>query len=159
MKASILLLTLCAAVALNVQAESLDKGARRADMKAEMESRLKAADKNGDGKISREEAAALPRIAKKFDQIDTNKDGFVTLEEIKASMAQHAQEHGQHGAGGDHGGKMFEKLDANGDGFISREEAASHPKLAEHFDKLDSNKDGKLSKEELAAHRPPKGGK
>lgn len=49
-----------------------------------MHDRIKAADKDGDGKISRAEAVALPRIAKHFDEIDTNKDGFVTKEELKA---------------------------------------------------------------------------
>ena len=49
-----------------------------------MHERLKAADKDGDGKISRAEAAALPRIAKHFDEIDANKDGFITREELKA---------------------------------------------------------------------------
>lgn len=56
----------------------------RGDRAAKMQERLKAADKDGDGKISRAEAAALPRIAKHFDEIDTNKDGFITREEMKA---------------------------------------------------------------------------
>ena len=48
-----------------------------------MHDRLKAADKDGDGKISRAEAVALPRLAKHFDEIDTNKDGFLDKEEMK----------------------------------------------------------------------------
>ena len=56
----------------------------RGDRAQKMHERLKAADKDGDGKISRAEAVALPRIAKHFDEIDTNKDGFVTREELKA---------------------------------------------------------------------------
>ena len=56
----------------------------RADRAAKMHERIKAADKDGDGKISRAEAVALPRIAKHFDEIDTNKDGFITKEEMKA---------------------------------------------------------------------------
>jgi len=59
--------------------------AGKGDRAQKMQERLKAADKNGDGKISREEAAAsLPRLAKHFDEIDTNKDGFITKEEMKA---------------------------------------------------------------------------
>ncbi|MEP7156427.1 MAG: EF-hand domain-containing protein [Betaproteobacteria bacterium] len=59
--------------------------AGKGDRAQKMHERMKAADKNGDGKISREEAAAsLPRIAKHFDDIDTNKDGQITKEEMKA---------------------------------------------------------------------------
>ena len=56
----------------------------KGDRGHKMHERLKAADKDGDGKISRAEAVALPRIAKHFDEIDTNKDGFITREEMKA---------------------------------------------------------------------------
>ena len=55
-----------------------------------MHERMKAADKDGDGKISRAEAVALPRLAKHFDEIDTNKDGFLSKEELKASREKHA---------------------------------------------------------------------
>lgn len=55
-----------------------------------MHERMKAADKDGDGKISRAEAVALPRLAKHFDEIDINKDGFVSKEELKASREKHA---------------------------------------------------------------------
>ena len=64
--------------------------APKAERAKKMQERLKAADKDGDGKISRTEAAALPRIAKHFDEIDTNKDGFVTTEELKARHDKHA---------------------------------------------------------------------
>ena len=49
-----------------------------------MHERMKAADKDGDGNISRAEAVALPRLAKHFDEIDSNKDGIITKDEIKA---------------------------------------------------------------------------
>ena len=54
-----------------------------------MHERMKAADKDGDGRISRTEAAELPRLAKHFDQIDTNKDGFLGREEMKAWRQKH----------------------------------------------------------------------
>ena len=57
---------------------------------AMMQERLKAADTNNDGLISREEAKALPRIAENFDAIDANKDGFLTAEELQAARAQMA---------------------------------------------------------------------
>ena len=56
--------------------------------------RLKAADTNADGLISKSEAAALPRIAERFDQIDANRDGQVSFEELKAARASHRGGHG-----------------------------------------------------------------
>jgi hypothetical protein len=43
--------------------------------------RMKNADKNKDGLISREEAQSLPRLEKNFDAIDTNKDNQLAQEE------------------------------------------------------------------------------
>lgn len=51
--------------------------------------RFKAADKNGDGKLTLEEAkAGMPRIAANFDRIDTEKKGYLTLEQVKAVAAK-----------------------------------------------------------------------
>jgi Ca2+-binding EF-hand superfamily protein len=97
-------------------------------------------DKNGDGQISREEAAAFPHLSKRFDKIDTNRDGILSKDEMKAA-AQQMRDH------------RFALIDTNNDGLISRSEAAARPKLAAHFEQLDTNKDGNLSKEELAAAR------
>ena len=94
-------------------------------------------DKNGDGSISREEAAAHPRLSESFDSIDTNKDGMLSADELRAARASHR---GQH-----------PKLDTNRDGSISRDEAKAAPRLAENFDAIDSNKDGQLSRDEMAA--------
>ena len=122
-----------------------DQKARHAEMKARMLERLKAADTNGDGMISRSEAAAaLPELVEHFDKIDADKNGFITLQEFESAMKAR---HGQHGH------DTLKRLDKNGDGAISREEAQASPRLAKHFDEIDTNKDGLLSKEELqAAH-------
>jgi Ca2+-binding EF-hand superfamily protein len=49
--------------------------------------RFRAADRNGDGLISRAEAdAGLPRVAKHFDQLDTDHDGQLAPDEFRAAM-------------------------------------------------------------------------
>ncbi len=103
--------------------------------------RLKAADTNGDGMISRDEAKALPRLAKHFDEIDTNKDNLLSADELRA---YHQKARGGH----------WKKLDTDGDGKISKAEAqANAPRLFEHFDQIDTNKDGFITPEEMkAAH-------
>lgn len=42
-------------------------------------------DKNGDGKISREEWTGKPKV---FDRLDANHDGFLTKDEIRARRAK-----------------------------------------------------------------------
>ena len=55
---------------------------------AEMESKFAAADKDGDGKLTPEEAkAGMPRVSKNFAKIDVGGKGFVTVEDIKTAMA------------------------------------------------------------------------
>jgi len=109
--------------------------------------RLKAADTDGNGMLSRQEAAALPRIAERFDAIDANRDGQVSFEELRA---YHQAQRAQHGIG---------SADANGDGKVSREEFLA--RAAARFDGLDANKDGVLSADELRAghHRFGRGAK
>lgn len=55
--------------------------------KAVVESAYTKADANADGKLSREEAARLPAIGVKFDDLDKNKDGALTLDEFSSGFA------------------------------------------------------------------------
>jgi Ca2+-binding EF-hand superfamily protein len=97
--------------------------------------------------IDRTEAASLPFILKKFDAIDADRNGYITLEELQAFRASHKRHHRHHGG-------FVKKLDKDGDGRISRDEAAVAPRFAQHFDRMDADHDGFLTREELrAAHK------
>jgi Ca2+-binding EF-hand superfamily protein len=62
-------------------------GGRAAKFEAQLEQRFAAADANGDGQLTRDEAkAGMPRVYKQFDAIDANHKGFVTLDEIRAAV-------------------------------------------------------------------------
>jgi hypothetical protein len=53
----------------------------------QFEKRFHQADKDNKGKLSREEAyAEFPRMPQYFDEIDTNRDGFITLQEVHDAM-------------------------------------------------------------------------
>lgn len=53
----------------------------------ELHSRFAKADTDGDGWLTREEAKAMPRVATHFDDIDTDHDGKVSMEEIGRYLA------------------------------------------------------------------------
>jgi len=53
---------------------------------ANVDKRFAEADKDGDGKLTREEAEAMPRVSKNFDKLDADKQGYVTLAQLKEAM-------------------------------------------------------------------------
>lgn len=58
----------------------------------QFEQRFRAADKDGDGRLSREEAyAAFPKAPEFFKEIDANNDNHVTLPEFNQAMARRAE--------------------------------------------------------------------
>lgn len=57
-----------------------------AAMDTEVSAAFTKADKNSDGKLSREEAAALPAVAANFDKVDSDRDGAVNLAEFSKAM-------------------------------------------------------------------------
>lgn len=68
---------------------------------AGMVERVMQNDKNGDGKVTRQEA---PRLAQMFDKLDLNKDGAIEKSEVEAAAKKRAGGGGRVGGGGKQGG-------------------------------------------------------
>ena len=110
-------------------------------------------DANADGVVDRTEAAKFPRLAAKFEQIDTNKDGKLDAAERQTHRAnrQGGKRGGMH-RGGMHGDMGMKRMDTDGDGRISKAEAqAAAARYAERFDAMDANKDGYLDRSDMQA--------
>lgn len=83
-------LALSGMACFSVHAQASDD--QRARMAQQLRARFAKADTDGDGALSREEAKAMPRVASRFDAIDANHDGKVTMEEIGRYLAaQHGR--------------------------------------------------------------------
>lgn len=118
-------------------------------------------------------AELVQKVQKHFAMLDTNRDGFLTKDEIQASRGSMAggMDHGMHSDMPRDPGAMFDRLDANHDGVISRDEFnAAHEAMAERmggkdhmgggmramhagmmghmFAMADVNRDGRVSLEE-----------
>lgn len=101
-------------------------------------------DKDGDGKISKEEAPE--RMRENFDRMDVNGDGVLDQSDFEAMRDRFRQGGGPGGPGGDMASRMKE-MDKNGDGKISKEEAPD--RMKENFDQIDTNKDGQVDEAEI----------
>jgi Ca2+-binding EF-hand superfamily protein len=110
---------------------------------ARMEAHFKAADKDNDGSLTREEAKAMPRVLKNFDAIDVDKSGTVSLAELQAAKKKMGKEARKRGA------ERFKAADKNGDGMLDREEAKSMPNVAKNFDAIDADKSGTVTTKEI----------
>lgn len=108
---------------------------------------FKKFDKNGDGKVTKEE---VPNDAA-FERFDKDKDGVITREEFAGAGKPDA------GKPGAKAGSQFDALvkaaDKNDDGKITKSEAGDAP----WFAKLDQNKDGVVDESELKRAREAMG--
>jgi hypothetical protein len=94
MKQMIAVLVLCivsaGALAQSAPPPSGDS-ARTARAMQQLQTRFASANTTHDGKLTRDQAAAsMPMLASHFDEIDTQRAGFVTLAQIEDFMKQRA---------------------------------------------------------------------
>jgi len=102
-------------------------------------SRMRAADANRDGVITRHEF--LTYRASQFGQMDRNDDGYISQRDAPR-IAGFSPGAGQMEA-------LITQFDANGDGLVSRGEFVNGPTLA--FDRADVNNDNRVTRAELDA--------
>jgi Ca2+-binding EF-hand superfamily protein len=123
-----------------------------ADLRQQYIYQFKAADKDGNGYLDRNEARRSSFFAATFDQMDADGDGMLYLKEV---LAYHDAMSGLSAAARastvslsvrDRGQGLFDLLDIDGDGRLSVRELRQLPKL---IDKLDRDGDGKLSRHEV----------
>lgn len=113
--------------------------------------RMMQADKDKDGRISKAEAAADPKMAERFAKMDANNDGYIDRGDREVRMRERKQ-------------AWFASVDANKDGKLSKAEMdtsaekrraefqqKSQARSAERFKQMDKNGDGSISREEMEA--------
>ena len=108
---------------------------------------IKRFDKDGDGKLTRDELP--PFFAKAMQNADKNNDGTLSRSEYLAATAKRKVRDVVNKPSDPDPG--FNALDKNDDGFISRAEARGNPYLEKRFKSADKNNDGKLNRAEYVA--------
>ena len=108
-----------------------------------LQAAFKKADTDNDGTLTKVEAKSMPRVAKHFDAIDADKDGTVSLDEIRASMKKAGK------AKHDRALERFKSADKDNSGTLTKDEAKAMPRVAKNFDAIDTDKDGTVSEKEI----------
>jgi Ca2+-binding EF-hand superfamily protein len=122
------------------KADAEGAGAGKDKGRAEMREKLKAADTDGDGKLSQEEyAAAFPNApAERFARLDRNSDGFVDRSDRESGEAAVVEKKKK--------GEAARK--------IGKVPADTATYITDLVAKHDADMDGKLTKAELEAAKP-----
>jgi hypothetical protein len=115
---------------------------------AAQDSRFARADTDRNGVLSRAEVdRGLPGIAPRFNEVDRNRDGNLSPDELRTwSANKKSADRKSEGGFAEH----FRRADANSDGALTRAEVdKALPRLGAKFDRIDANGDGKLTQDEL----------
>ncbi len=131
MKKLVLIAALASALAAPAFAQAPDA--------SRMIERLREADANNDGVVSRAEFAS--HRASQFTRFDRNGDGYLTDDDIPRFAARRG--------GAMNPETMIEQFDSNSDGRVSQSEFANGPTPA--FDRVDSNGDDRATEAEFTA--------
>lgn len=111
---------------------------------------LKDWDMNKDGKASLLEMQTALR--EQFKKADSNKDGFVTAEEILGLMPFFVRDRAKEGVK-----EYIRSQDSNGDGKLTLDEVMAWSK--KRFAEMDSNKDGYITQDEFKKAQQQRSGK
>ncbi len=115
---------------------------------------LRVVDADADGLISLAEAqVGAPDLAARFNELDANHDGMLSIDEIAAHQPM-GNVRFTRDIDGD-----FAAADVDGDGMLSRAEAAAKmPLVNDFFSEMDANADGYVTRDEIREHARKHGG-
>ncbi len=162
------------------RAEQQQPGEMAPPAERRMTQRFESADTDKSGFLSRDELASrLPAYASRFNEIDSNADGMVSLGELTAFMQKEGLDDelrdSERNAAPDKAGSPppdkspppradssipqsvqleFNSADRDGNGFLTPDEVRGRfPYIERNFSKVDTDGDGRISPAELAALR------